>query len=113
MNFQNQNLRDVDINDNFLQNLKLDTNNITIDFSYNELTEYSMIKILQHLYNLNKDSIHLNFSNNNIKIINIQLLIILEWYLEKFNSRINIKNNPYSDYIFDFIDPNLVSKIIY
>ena len=116
IDLHNRNLNDTDIDDEFLIN-NFDKNQhqeIFVDFSNNNLTEQSTIKILEHLSYLSKEVICIDFSHNHINFTSNNLISSMIRFIDTFgNSRINIVGNPHSEHISDFIYYELLDKIIY
>lgn len=116
IDLHNKYLSEIDIDEHFLKNY-FDANlqsEVVIDLSYNNLSEISAIKILEHLFFSQRELIYIDFSNNHINFINNELITKIISFLNRFSdARINIRNNPNSESIMDFINYNLLDKIIY
>lgn len=116
IDFHDKQLKDIDINDDFLKaNFESNTEvDIIIDLSNNYLTEIGVIKILQYLLYTDKQSICIDVSNNQIHCIHNGFITTLINFLDKFeNTRINIRDNFYSNNIQDFVFYEFIPKIIY
>ena len=116
LDYNNKDLKDTDINDEFFKtNFELiKEHKIIIDLSNNYLTELGIIKMLQYLLHLDKQTICLNLSNNQINCINNEFISILINFLDKFNDcRISLRQNFYNNNIQDFVHYELLDKIIY